>query len=354
MLSRDAELTLLVAGRNRQKAGEFCSGLQDRVAATLQPEQVDQTDGNLADRLRSLHVDLVIHTAGPYLDDNYHVAKACLGAGVNYLDLADSRDFAIGIDAIDRAAREKGILIVFGASTVPGVSSAVVKHFRERFDKLNAIDISIAPGQKVPRGLATLESVLSYCGRPFQVWRDGAWSTVYGWQGLRRLKYPRLGTRWAAWCDVPDLGLFPMHYGMVRSVRFDAALELAVTQWGLWLLSWLVRWRLIRKPAALASTLLRLTEYLDVLGSDTGGMRVSMSGCDHAGQPLCINWDLVARNGHGPEIPIIPAVILARRLAHGECSMVGATACFGLVTLEEITDAVQHLDIETEVQEVRQ
>jgi hypothetical protein len=82
--------------------------------------------------------------------------------------------------------------------------------------------VTIAPGQRAPRGKATLEAVFSYLGRPFLVWRKGQWRRAWGWMELRETRLD-IGGRLAAACDVPDLELFPARYAGVQTVRFSAA-----------------------------------------------------------------------------------------------------------------------------------
>src|SRR6266513_964032 len=91
------------------------------------------------------------------------------------------------------------------------------------------------PGQRAPRGEATVAAVLGYAGRRFK-WRSGgAWRDAWGWQELKRLRFYGLGGRWAAACDVPDLELFPKRYPGVLTIEFRASLEVGAQQFALWL-----------------------------------------------------------------------------------------------------------------------
>lgn len=59
-----------------------------------------------------------------------------------------------------------------------------------------------------------MKAILSYCGHPIQITRDGEASSVYGWFGAHPRTYPEpIGRRLLSYCDVPDLALFPTHYG---------------------------------------------------------------------------------------------------------------------------------------------
>lgn len=341
--------TLIVAGRDALKAGQFARALSASRSPAHDSAALDYTTPDLAARVRALGADIVIHTGGPFQEQGYHVARACVEAGAHYIDLADGRAFVAGIVALDTAARERGVLVASGTSTLPGLSSAVIDEYIGHFARLDSIDISIAPGQQTPRGVATLEAVLSYCGKPFSVWEQGRWQTAHGWQHVHRFRYADFGNRWLARCDVPDLELFPARYAGtgVQRVRFDAGLELAFAQGAFWLLAALVRARLIDNAGRYARLMQRWGGCFDWMGSDTGGMHVGLGGTDHAGRPARIDWHLVARRGHGPEIPCIPAIVLARKLAAGTLGVRGATPCMGLMTLGEFGEAVTaaHLDI---------
>ena len=74
-------------------------------------------------------------------------------------------------------------------------------------------------------------------------------------------------------------------------------------------------------------------------------MFLRLQGQDGNGRQRCATWHMEAFRGHGPYIPATPAVILARKLARGECRERGARACVGLVTLAEIERELADLDI---------
>jgi NAD(P)-dependent dehydrogenase (short-subunit alcohol dehydrogenase family) len=336
-----SDVTLIVAGRDGRKAEQFARAL----GSIHHGVALDHSTAHLAEQLRALRVNAVVHTCGPFQGQDYHVAQACIAAGVHYIDLADGRAFVAGIGALNTAALANGVLVVSGASTLPALSSAVIDEHVGHFARLDAIDISIAPGHRTPRGLATLQAVLSYCGKPFTAWEQGRWQTVHGWQDLHRLRYPDLGARWLARCDVPDLQLLPQRYAGVQRVRVDAALELPIAQAAFWLLAALVRLRLIGDAGRYAGALLQYAPYFDAMGSDDGGMHIGLRGTDRKASPARVDWHLTARRGHGPQIPCIAAIVLARKLAAGTLLTRGAMSCMGLMSLADFAAAVAHLDI---------
>jgi saccharopine dehydrogenase-like NADP-dependent oxidoreductase len=342
-LAAEAACHLLIAGRDASRAKAAAARLQGS-SATVEGIGFDAHDAGLADFLRQAKIDLVIHTAGPFQGQSYEAARACIEAGTNYVDLADGREFVTGVSTLDATARERQVLVVSGASTVPALSSAVLDHYRERFESIATVDIGITPGNRTPRGLSTVESVLSYCGKPFDRWQHGRWQRVYGWQDQHRVFYPQLGTRWFANCDVPDLSLFPTRYTITDSVRFHAGLELRFIQWSLWLMSWLARSGLVSGWRPAARSLRDASDLLMNFGTDAGGMHVVITGTAK-GQPLKLRWTLTALAGHGPQIPCIAAIVIARKLARGLIARTGATPCLDLMTLAEFDEAVRGLEI---------
>lgn len=333
-LAQDASIALQVAGRDGAKAATFA----ERLGGAARGVAIDAEDTGLAARLRELRVGLVIHTAGPFQQQGYGVARACAAAGAHYVDLADGRRFVCDFaPALHAAFEATGRVAISGASTVPALSSAVVMQLTRGWQHIDAIDICIAPAQTAPRGLATLRGVLDYCGADITVWEDGRWQTRRGWADPLPVRFRRLRPRLGALCDIPDLELFPQHFGVRQRVMFRAALEVALSQRVFALLAALRARGLLRRPAALAGTLLRCAPLLDGMGSALGGMVLRVRGISRSGRPLRRAWHIAADNDHGPEIPCMAAILLARRLAQGEAVhglVPGARPALGLLPLE--------------------
>jgi hypothetical protein len=331
-LKDDEAIQLLVGGRDAQRAAALAGELGGRARAIA----IDMAAPGLAQAMRDLDVELVIHTAGPFQEQGYAVAQAAAAASAHYIDLADGRrfvcDFPSAMDAVFRAA---GRCAISGASTVPALSSAVVDRLCEGWRSIDSIDICIAPAQTAPRGLATMQAVLSYCGEPFQVWDDGRWQSRRGWARPERISFARMAPRLGAACDIPDLELFPARYDVQRRVLFRAALELQLGQRAFAWLATLRTCGLVARPARFARLFERMAGATDFLGSSLGGMVVRVEGIDSAGQATRCAWHIAADNDHGPEIPCMAAILLARRLAAGPPIATGACTAAGLLDLAD-------------------
>jgi saccharopine dehydrogenase-like NADP-dependent oxidoreductase len=329
-LANTPGVTLVIAGRDLAKARELADECGALAAA------IDINDPNLTGVLRDLGAGLVIHTAGPFQAQGYAVALAVAAAGAHYIDLADGRRFVCDFpQAVDAAFRQHGRLAVTGASTVPALSSAVIDYLTAGWRSIGTIDFSIAPAQTAPRGVATMAAVLSYCGAPIQVWQDGGWVTRHGWASPERVAYARLRPRLASLCDINDLERFPAYYPGVQSVMFRAALEIGLSQRGMATLAALRRMGVIPRPEKLAGFLNRAADALDVFGSALGGMVVRVSGVDAGGAAITRSWHIAADDDHGPEIPCMAAILLARRIASGQLQDTGARSSIGQLALAD-------------------
>ncbi len=341
---------IIAAGREPDK-GHREAGLDAKIGKV----RVDLSDPRLDATLRDLRPNIVIHCAGPFQGQDYRVALAAINAGAHYIDLADGRSFVMDFaGTIDPAARSAGLLAVTGASTLPALSSAVVDTLKNRFSHIEEIQISIAPAQRSPRGTATLRAVLSYVGRPFKWLEHGSWRDVYGWQELRRLRFADLGKRWAAACDVPDIGLFPQYYPGVQTVQFRASLEFGAEHFLLAAVAGLRRHGLPLPIERWAAILDRIATGLDRFGSKHGGMLVSVAGERPGGQKIRVEWHLTADSNDGPEIPCMAAILLARKLVKDDIQVRGATPCISLLTLDEFLSEFRHWNIHTQIEEVSQ
>jgi saccharopine dehydrogenase-like NADP-dependent oxidoreductase len=331
-LSGDPRFELILAGRRPVVLDRLASALD---VANVGVMTLDVEAADMPRALAGLHPQLVIHAAGPFQCRDYCVAEACIDCGSDYIDLADGRVFVSGIRRLHDRAVQAGRLIVSGASSVPALSSAVVDALLPKFGTLDSIEHAISPGNRTPRGDATVASILGYCGRPIRIWRNGEWHVAHGWMDGKRQKFP-FGVRRVGVCEVPDLELFPERYAGVRTVVFRAGLELPLLNWGTWCAAALVRMGLIGDLASHARTLRRFSEHFIGAGSDVGGMVVEARGTGRDGSPLCLRWWLMADTGQGPEVPVTPAVVLARELADGRLVTRGAQPCMGLLSLEQI------------------
>jgi NAD(P)-dependent dehydrogenase (short-subunit alcohol dehydrogenase family) len=341
-LAPDEEIELLIGGRSVEKARRFVAEL---TPANPAQAHVIDINGDLTEALARILPDIVIHTTGPFQSQDYRVARACIAQGCHYLDLADARHFVASIEQLDAQAKARDVLVIAGASSVPCLTAAVIDAELPGFARLDSVDYGISAAQHTNRGLATTSAVLSYVGKPIFMIRDGVMKAVFGWEDTHFRLYPLLGHRLFGNCDIPDLTLFPNRYPTLRSMRFAAGHEVKIMHLGTRALSLLVRVGLVRSLERHAEFLLKLAFLFDWLGSGRSGFHMILKGLGHDGLALESRFYLIAQSGHGPYIPCIPAILIAKQLARGNLKLRGATPCLDLIDLEAYLEALKGLDI---------
>jgi saccharopine dehydrogenase-like NADP-dependent oxidoreductase len=349
-LARSGGLDLIIAGRNGAAAQAFAAKLAGDYGGIVTAAAMDAT-AVTADALKALGASVVINASGPFQAQDYSLARAAIQAGMHYLDLADARAFVGGMATLDAMAKAADVLVLSGASTVPAVATAVVDHLSPKFARLESLSYGLSPGNAYDPGPATTASILGGLGQPFTSLKDGTMQTVHGWDDCHRHAFPVLGRRWMARCDVPDLDTMPARFPTLRDVRFYAGVEIGFFHLCLAAVAQARRLRLLPDPTPLTRPLLWAKRRLGFLGTDDGGMFVTLEGLGHDGRNKRVDWHLIARRNHGPYIPTSSAVVLARKLARGELTASGAGACVGYVTLEDLLAEVADLDIKPQTVE---
>jgi hypothetical protein len=340
------DIHITVAGRSLIDAQGWVEKLRRQRplgGERLEAAALDALSAALPQDLAQLRPDTVVLASGPFQDQDYRVARACIAIGANYIDLSDARAFVTGIGALDEAAKSAYVFVTSGASSVPALSSAVVDTLVQGMSNVSTIDIGISPGNRTERGLSTMKAILSYCGKPIP--GQGPSQTI-GWLGSRRHRYPPpVGLRWLSPCDVPDLSLLPQRYAGAPEVRFGAGLELTFMHFGMNAMARVARRGLVRDWSAHAGWLKHVADRFKGWGSDAGGMHVAVTGRRSDGAIAMRTWSLIATEGDGPYVPTLAATALIRKLAAGHVLNPGAKPCVGSLSLADFELEAQGLRI---------
>lgn len=346
-LARLGSLQLLLGGRDEQKLKIVLADLLSENPGT-QAEIVscNVNTTRLSDLLRLQKINLVVHLAGPFQSQDYVVAKACLEAAVPYIDMADGRDFVTNFPRLDAAAQEKAIPLITGASTVPAVSSTIVDAAVEKFSQLRGVDYGICAGVKSGLGLATLQAVLSYCGEPYPILKDGSHVATFGLGRPRHHDFPPpVNRRYVVDCDIPDHALFPRRYPTLRQMDFGSCIDVPGLPRALSLMSGSVRSGLVSDWKFLSELIAPLMRAVKFLGSPHSGFFMRLEGTGRQGSSKKMLVEILARDGSGLEIPVTPVVLLVKKLLRGEPLPAGAYPCLGLFSLAELRDELSSYPI---------
>lgn len=339
-------LQLILAGRNLASLRCLRAKLAQRSISIV---QIDLSSADWRSQVSTIQPDLCINAAGPYSyqgQQSFALARHCCDIQSHYFDLADNaeyvKQFAPNLDA---AAKQAGVALISGASSVPALSCAVIEHYARLFDRLTAVDYGICPGNCTQRGHATVASILNYCGQPIVSAEGSRPCCRYGWQDVRRYNFNNaLGKRWLANCEIPDVHLFAERFPTIERLRFQAGLELSFLHLGLWGLSWLVRVGLVKNLAQYSRWIWRISTWFMRFGSDRGGMFMVLQG-QHKQQLKRITWQLTAHDDRGPEVPTIALELAIEQCLAGKLTP-GARPCMGLFTLDDFSAKARALGIE--------
>jgi saccharopine dehydrogenase-like NADP-dependent oxidoreductase len=294
----------------------------------------------------------VADASGPFQTSDYRLPRAAIGAGLHYVDLADARAFVSGSRVLDEEARAANVAVLTGASSTPALSHAVLDTLVAGSRKVIGIEVSIAPGNRAPRGRSTVHAVLSTVGQPIPVFRGARWVEEVGWGLNKTIELPGVGNRRVALCETPDLDLLFERYNPAADAIFRAGLELRVLHQGVAALGLLVRSGILKSLSPLVRPLRLLAELLKPFGTDRGGMRVDVLLENDAGQLLRRVWTLAADAGDGLYVPTLPALAALKMLAAGTLEWRGGGPCAGVIPYDEIAAEFGHHNIKTQTQEI--
>jgi len=279
------------------------------------------------------------------------IAESCIDNNCHYIDLSDGRDFVSNITKLDKQAKRKNVMIISGASSVPTISSAIIENYMVKYKEINLIEFSIStPLFPVP-GIATFESILSYCGKKFKTLINGNLKEITGLGNIKILKYPKIILpRAVSNCDIPDLVIFPRHYKdlNIKTIRFYAGVGNPILQSLLVILSFFIKIGLFSDISKYASTFYSIGTKIQSFIPNNGksGFHLKVKGIDNNGISLTNTTYLIANKGNGINIPAIPAAILVKLIVIGELNKSGAYPCVGIIKLKDIINEINKFDIE--------
>ena len=355
LLAGEAGLTLLIAGRSVAKAEAFRRQL--RGAAASQALLFDR-DGDVGTQLAAIRPDLVVDASGPfqaYGVDPYRVVKACIAAGSNYMDLADSPDFVWGIARFDAGARAAGLHVLSGVSSFPVLTAAVVRRLSRDMARVGSIRAGIAPSPYAGVGLNVIRAIAGYAGKAVTLRRHGSASQGNALTETMRYtiappgRLPLRNIRFSL-VDVPDLRLLPELWPELDSIWIGAGPVPEILHRMLNGLAWLVRLRLLPSLSPLARLFHFVTSKLS-RGEHRGGMFVEVRGSGGEGQDIERSWHLLAEGDDGPFIPSMAVEAIVRRALAGASPAPGARAAVRELELEHYEVLFRNRTIHTGTRE---
>ena len=219
-LLAQSNATLIIGGRNLEKANAFIRGLNnDRVAAV----RVDAAD---ADSLRiALHnVDMIL-VAAPTTAYAQIVITAALEAKVDYLDVQVSEKKLEILYEKTHEIEEAGLCFVTEAGYHPGLPSAMVRYAANQLDTVESALTAgyLNMGKDLPYSEAVDELAESFIDFQAQVYKNGAWTKSNQWSMEKFDFGEEIGERTCYSMYFEELRALPKIYPSLKNTGFYIA-----------------------------------------------------------------------------------------------------------------------------------
>ena len=248
--------------------------------------------------------DVVVDAAGPFQARTSTLAREAVTMGFDLIDLSDSLDHFLRMDALAGPVESAGIRVLTSCSTVSTVTAALIASSGVQ-DPIR-VGVFLAPTTKRTASPGTAASLRHSLGRPIRVLRHGRLTGAVGWGESRPFVMPPpVGRLRCHLMESVDAVALPRIWSGLREVEFwvdsrvpglNGFLSLAARRPG-------IR-RLVTRAGSAGPRIARL------LGHSAGGMAIEIE--DRAGE--VVSLALVAE-GRSYLTAVAPAALAARALA---------------------------------------
>lgn len=182
-----------IADRNLEVARQLSSKLHvGKVKVDV--KSVDANDHNgLVEAMRDY--DVAASALGPFYLFEAKLVRAAIEAGVDYTSICD--DWLAADEVINQfseKAREKGVIVITGLGTSPGISNVGASYFAQQMDKLRRVDICVYMPLNSGGGEAVIGHTLFIMSGKIAVWRNGKRIMVRACSEEQVLEFPRFGS----------------------------------------------------------------------------------------------------------------------------------------------------------------
>lgn len=255
---------------------------------------------------------VVVNAAGPFHAFGTALLDACLEAGCHHVDIADDRDYARTVRTLDARLRERGVAAVWGCSSFPGVSMALVRVAQGNRRAPSRVRLTLFIGNDNAKGYGAIASASAQAGRPI-VAPQGV---LMGFRGRERVELPApFGVRFAFDYDASEYDLLAA--GGVAHVRVKVGFESSIANAGFAVLS-----RLPFRPGRrTASFLSMLGRFAPRTGTSGGAVLAELAWPDGSTARASL-----AGEKNGQLFAALPAALVAQALCAGRIASGAMTA----------------------------
>lgn len=138
--------------------------------------------------------DVAASALGPFYLFEPKLVQAAIEAGVDYTSICD--DWVAADEVMVRftdPAREKGVTVITGLGTSPGISNVGVRYFAEQMDRLDRVDICVYMPLNSGGGEAVIAHTFFIMSGRVATWRERRRVMVRACSEERVVEFPRFG-----------------------------------------------------------------------------------------------------------------------------------------------------------------
>jgi len=268
-----------------------------------------------------------VNAAGPFHTFGTALLEACLDAGCHHVDIADDRTYATAVRALDPRLRERGVAAVWGCSSFPAVSMALVRAARGARSAPSRARITLFIGNDNAKGYGAIASASAQAGRTIAAPQG----SLVGFRGKECIPLPApFGNKAAFDYDAPDYDLLAAEG--VADVRVKVGFENPIANAGFGVLSRLP-FRAGQRTAAVLATLGR---FAPRSGSSGGAVMAELWWPDGTSARASLSG---AKDGQ--LIAALPAVLVAQVLCAGRAAS-GAMTAPEILGADTLLGGLQH------------
>lgn len=183
-----------IADRDVAKARSIAQRLAGAGGAKAEAQAVDAADhAGLVAAIRG-H-DVCASALGPFHRFEVPAAAAAIEAGVHYASVCDEWEPAEEVlDRFAETARRRGVVVLTGLGTSPGMTNVGARLLAKRFDRLRRVDVSVYQPLDAGGGPAVIKHMLHVMTGRLSAWRGGQRVQLPACSESQLTEFPRYGS----------------------------------------------------------------------------------------------------------------------------------------------------------------
>lgn len=215
LLLRNYPNRVLIAGRNIEKAKQFCA----RYNHLATPIQMDVSKTVLPQQLEG--VALVIMCLE---QQDTAFAQLCLREGIMYIDITASYAFLKKLEDLHPIAVQHHSTIVYSVGMAPGLTNLMAMHAAQQLTTVDQLHISILLGAGDTHGTAAILWILDQLNKPYHSMYQHKKQTVNNFTNRRIVHFQGVGKRSLYQFNFSDQHTLTKHFStsqIVTRMGFD-------------------------------------------------------------------------------------------------------------------------------------